>query len=145
MSDTGIGIPADKHDAHLRGLRAGRHLDDAAFGGTGLGLAISSRLVELHGRPRSGSRARSGRGSTFHFTASFTVAYREVKQPRVAQGPSLIGLQVLVVDDNATNRTILEEMLRNWQMRPTAVAGGLEALGALTAAADAGEIASRLC
>ena len=66
-----------------------------------------------------------GEGSTFHFTARLGIgASRGARPPRPASRPNLQGLPVLVVDDNATNRRILEEMLTKWRMKPTAVAGG---------------------
>src|SRR5205823_5745 len=80
-----------------------------------------------------------GRGSTFHFTARLGVR----QDPAAAEPPRaavrLQGLRVLVVDDNATNRRILEEVLSNWRMRPTPVASAREALAALSAAQAAGE------
>ena len=138
VKDTGIGIPADKMSRIFQAFEQADTSTTRRFGGTGLGLTISSRLVECMGG-RIWVESEVGRGSIFHFSAHFTVAYREAKQPRVVHGPSLLGLKVLVVDDNATNRTILEEMLGNWKMQPTVVSSALEAMGALTAASDAGE------
>ena len=60
-----------------------------------------------------------GRGSTFHFTARFGLQTGPAARPAAPQPVDLHGLPVLVVDDNATNRRILEEMLTNWGMRPT--------------------------
>jgi CheY-like chemotaxis protein len=77
-----------------------------------------------------------GRGSTFHFTAVFRRSTKPSSIP--LEAASLDGLPVLVVDDNATNRRILQEMLTNWRMKPTVVASGREALAALDKAARAG-------
>ncbi len=79
-----------------------------------------------------------GRGSTFHFTARFGPARGPVARPAPAEPAAVHGLPVLVVDDNATNRRILEEMLTNWGMKPTVVDGGRAALAALEQARAAG-------
>ncbi len=157
VTDTGIGVPADKQRIIFDPFEQGESGDSRRFGGTGLGLAISSQLVAMMGgqlqmespvnRKSSESHVRSpesekrsslrtqnselrtsyGPGSRFYFTARFGLP----------QGPALTspgepgevhGLPVLVVDDNATNRLILTEMLASWRMKPMAVAGGREAL-----------------
>jgi CheY-like chemotaxis protein len=107
------------------------------YGGTGLGLTISSQLVQLMGG-RLWVESEVGRGTTFHFTANFALA----QAPAMAAVPDAIELRdlpVLVVDDNATNRRILEEMLSGWDMVPTLVESTLEALSALHLAQKSGK------
>jgi signal transduction histidine kinase/CheY-like chemotaxis protein len=133
VRDTGIGI-APEHQAKL--FRAFSQADTSTtrkYGGTGLGLAISARLVALMGG-RIWLESEAGRGSTFHFTARFGSGSGPAARRAATR---VLGLPVLVVDDNATNRLILEEMLTNWGLRPTVVAGGEAALAALEQARDA--------
>jgi two-component system sensor histidine kinase/response regulator len=134
VSDTGIGIPADKHNLVFDAFAQADSSMTRRYGGTGLGLAISAQLVEML-RGRLWLESEVGRGSTFHFTAWFS------RQAPAAPGPEpvlLRNLPVLVVDDNATNRRVLDEMLRSWQMEPTTVESGHAALAAVQRAADEG-------
>jgi PAS domain S-box-containing protein len=137
VRDTGIGIPADKQQLIFEAFA---QVDTSAarkFGGTGLGLTISSQLVAMMGG-RVWVESEAGRGSTFHFTARFGLGRGQAARPAAALA-DLDNLPVLVVDDNATNRRILEELLTNWRMRPAAVDGGRAALAALKRAAALGE------
>ena len=129
VTDTGPGIPADKQALIFHAFSQADTSTARRFGGTGLGLTISSQLVALMGG-RLWVESEAGQGATFSFTASLTVHDRRVEAPAV-RPVSLEGLPVLVVDDNATNLTILHEMLSRWRMRPSAVSDGATALAAL--------------
>ncbi|MCA1652072.1 MAG: response regulator, partial [Acidobacteria bacterium] len=134
VSDTGIGIAADKHDLVFDAFAQADSSTTRRYGGTGLGLAISAQLVVML-RGRLWLESEVGRGSTFHFTARFS------RQAVSAPGPEpvlLRSLPVLVVDDNATNRRVLDEMLRSWHMEPTTVHSGDAALAAVQRAAEEG-------
>ena len=130
MRDTGIGIAPEQQAKLFQAFSQADTSTTRKYGGTGLGLAISSRLVELMGG-RVWLESELGRGSTFHFTARFAPARAPLPRQVTADPDRVRGLPVLVVDDNATNRFILEEMLGNWGMNPTAVDGGAAALVAL--------------
>ncbi len=130
VADTGVGIPPERQEHVFEAFTQADSSTTRKYGGTGLGLAISTQLVELMGG-RIWIESVLGRGSTFHFTAKFDI--QAVRAP-VKDVHALQGLPVLVVDDNATNRRILEEILGNWRMTPTVVDGGRAALTELTRA-----------
>jgi signal transduction histidine kinase/CheY-like chemotaxis protein len=137
VSDTGVGIPAEKLETIFSPFEQADTSTTRQYGGTGLGLAISVQLVEMM-QGRMWVESVPGEGSTFHFTAHFGPGKSTIKKPVQAQLTDLGDLAVLVVDDNTTNRRILEEMLGNWQMKPTAVEGGSDALVVLDQANRAG-------
>jgi len=116
VSDTGIGIPADKQSRIFHAFEQAEDSTTRRFGGTGLGLTISGQLVEMmHGR--IWVESESGRGSTFHFTSQFGISVDQ-HQRVPAELTSLKDLPVLVIDDNQTNRRVLSEMLQYWHMQP---------------------------
>ena len=137
VSDTGIGIPLDKQQKIFQAFEQEDNSTTRRYGGTGLGLSIATRLVALMGGA-IGVESEPGRGSTFYFTARFGLQADQPVRPMVPPLVELQGLRVLVVDDNATNRQILEGWLRGWRTEPTVVAGGLEALDALWRASASG-------
>src|SRR5229473_2171015 len=102
--------------------------------GTGLGLTISSRLVTAMGG-QLGLRSEEGEGSTFFFTLPMTVQAEAGARPWARVLAAINGLPVLVVDDNETNRAVLEEMMRNWGMKPAVAVSAADALAQLDAAA----------
>ena len=105
------------------------------YGGTGLGLTISAQLVELMGG-RIWIESELGKGSRFHFVARFGLAPSRDRAVSAPPLESLRDLRVLVVDDNATNRLILSEILASWQMRAD---GRWTARGAVARCAEAAE------
>jgi signal transduction histidine kinase/CheY-like chemotaxis protein len=136
VTDTGIGIPAAKQEHIFEAFAQADASTTRHHGGTGLGLTISARLAELMGG-RIWVESAVGRGSTFHVTA--WLGRPAGADPGPAPAPEdLAGLPVLVVDDNAANRLLLEELLTHWHMRPTAVADGPAALAEMERAAAAG-------
>jgi two-component system sensor histidine kinase/response regulator len=136
VRDTGVGIPLDRQQQIFEAFTQADGSVTRTYGGTGLGLTISSQLVQLMGG-RLGVESEAGTGSTFHFSASFA----RVTAPAVTAVPDAVDLRnlpVLIVDDNATNRRLLEEMLIGWRMVPTLAAGVPEALAALRVAQQSG-------
>jgi two-component system sensor histidine kinase/response regulator len=136
VRDTGIGIQEGQLAMIFEAFSQADASTTRKHGGTGLGLAITSRLVELMDG-RIWAESEIGAGSAFHFVARFKLATGKRDAPRIK--PAGVGeTPVLIVDDNATNRIILEEMLRNWGMLPAAVGSAREAIGELRRSHKAG-------
>ena len=127
VRDTGVGIPLDKQQTIFEAFTQADNSMTRKYGGTGLGLAISARLVNLMGG-RIWVESDIGRGSTFHFTVRFRMQKPSSRKYEPIGAEMLRDLPVLIVDDNATNRRILQEMVLVWQMKPTVTEGGPEAL-----------------
>ncbi len=138
VSDTGIGIPKDKQEIIFGLFEQADASTTRRFGGTGLGLAICWRLVQMM-QGRIGVESEEGTGSTFHFTARFTLASESDVPRRRAKPATIHHTRALIVDDNATNRRILEETLRSWGIEPEAVEGARQAMGLLHHAYHLGE------
>jgi PAS domain S-box-containing protein len=130
VHDTGIGIPPEKHGSIFEAFTQADTSTTREYGGTGLGLAISSRLAQKMGG-RIWFQSGLGEGSTFHFVLSFAPGQNVERAQEPIDTSLLKGIPVLVVDDNTTNRRILEEMLCVWKMKPILVSSGREALGVL--------------
>jgi PAS domain S-box-containing protein len=139
VSDTGIGIPPEKQALIFEPFSQADTSTTRKYGGTGLGLTISSRLVEMMGG-RIWVESLVGRGTQFHFTIRLAVVdARDIDIGKIASPELLRNVKVLVVDDNRTNLRILEGMVKRWEMKPTSVEGGEEALAHLSTARTAGE------
>jgi PAS domain S-box-containing protein len=138
VSDTGIGIPAEKQKLIFDPFTQADTSTTRKYGGTGLGLTISSRLVNMMDG-KIWVESQMGRGTQFHFTVQFKHAGGKAPIATTAAPEILRDIKVLVADDNATNRRILEEMLKRWDMQAKSVESGDEALAELHAAEGAGE------
>ena len=137
VTDTGIGIPRDKQKLIFEPFAQADTSTTRRYGGTGLGLSISLRLIEMMGG-RIWVESEVGKGSTFHFTAEFEPLKNGAVRPALPDPAALDNVRVLVVDDNATNRQILEKTLLYWHMRPTSVPSAAAALSLLREAREAG-------
>ena len=129
VRDTGIGIPLDRQDKIFAAFSQADSSVTRKYGGTGLGLTISKQLVTLMGG-RLWLESEVGKGSTFCFTIQVgsAVAFTDLESMEESH---LAGVPILIVDDNVTNRRILEDSVTKWKMIPTVVGGAAEALQAL--------------
>jgi len=136
VRDTGIGISLDIQNKIFGAFSQADSSTTRKYGGTGLGLTIARQLVGLMGG-KLWVESEVGKSSTFYFTVQFgqAVAALPAELPDVAQ---LAGVPVLVVDDNATNRRILEDSLIRLEMIPTVVEGAVAAIAALLRAQASG-------
>tara|TARA_R110002096_G_scaffold147671_13_gene307660 strand:+ start:1230 stop:3680 length:2451 start_codon:yes stop_codon:yes gene_type:complete len=139
VRDTGIGIKKENLGTIFDPFTQADSSTTRSFGGTGLGLAICDQLANIMGG-RLWVESEHGRGSTFYFSVRVR---RDHKSQRTLPTPSeletLHALPVLVVDDNETNRKILEEILRNWGMKPILASGAEEALEILDQSTKSGQ------
>ena len=137
VSDTGVGIKPEQHASMFESFTQADSSTTRSYGGTGLGLAISKQLVELMGG-QIGVESEVGRGSTFWFTCAFepTAGHPAAAHERRT---SLRDMRVLVVDDNHTNRVILEQSLAGWSVQVRACDGGREALREMARAVAVGD------
>ena len=139
VSDTGVGIPKDKLEAIFGSFNQADTSTTREFGGTGLGLTISKRLVEMMGG-QIWVESEVGVGSQFHFTVRLGHAKEDLPVPEHVTRPAgLAGVRVLVVDDNRTNRRILDGLLKHWGMQPAVASNAQQALTELADARKAGK------
>jgi signal transduction histidine kinase/CheY-like chemotaxis protein len=139
VNDTGMGIPIDQKNRLFKSFSQVDGSTTRRFGGTGLGLAISKRLVEMMGGS-IGVDSTEGAGSTFWFTAQLgkTIS-AELDGAKHVLPVDVQGKRILAVDDNQTNRKILQTYLSSWQCHAESAAGGAEALELLVQAAERGK------
>jgi len=128
VKDTGIGIPDEKLDRLFKPFSQIDNTTTRKYGGTGLGLAISTRLVELMGGKLE-AVSKSNEGTTFRFHLNLERSNVEVQRYRNLE--QLRGKHIMVVDDNQTNRKILDQMFRNYGMEVICYSNPLEALAIL--------------
>ena len=133
VSDTGIGIAAEKDRIHLRILQSVQILRRRVSSAVpALDSPISRRLVADDGEGASWAESTPGKGSCFHFTARFNMAEASSTAKRISVATSvLVGVKVLIVYDNRTNRRILEGLVTHWGMIPTVAADGRTGTGDL--------------
>jgi len=134
VRDTGIGMTEQQQAKLFQAFSQADTSTTRKYGGTGLGLTISKRLVNMMGG-EIWIESASGHGTTFHFTADFGLGKETVKK-RFEPSPDLRGMKVLVVDDNATSREILQDILESFSFEVDLAASGKEALEEIESADD---------
>jgi PAS domain S-box-containing protein len=133
VRDTGIGLAQDQKAKLFQAFSQADTSTTRQYGGTGLGLTISRRFVNMMGG-KIWVESEHGQGSTFSFTATFSQG-REEDEKRLPPSPELRGMKVLVVDDNATSRQILQDILESFSFEVTLTASGQQGLAELENAA----------
>lgn len=133
VTDTGIGIPEDKRQLIFGAFSQADGSMTRKYGGTGLGLTISSQLVLMMGG-EIWVESRVGAGSAFHFTAVFGLPDSRFVPGKTNLLSELVDVPVLIVDDNPTNRRILQATLINWRMKPSLAGSASQALEAMRTA-----------
>ena len=142
--DTGVGISHEKQATIFRAFTQGDGSTTRQYGGTGLGLSICQQLVELMDG-RIWVESEPQRGSAFHFVVTLPVSERAVVPQFLPRPDELVEMSALVVDDNATNRRILVDLLSSWGMQAVATADGAEAARVAGAAARPASRSRRPC
>ena len=137
VSDTGIGIPLEMQQSIFSPFTQADTSTTRKYGGTGLGLTISARLVSMMGG-RIWLESEVGRGTRFCFTVRMQPYAGTTESAMIAAPESLRDVRILVVDDNQTNRRILQGTLRLWEAPTTCVESGAQALLELGSALQAG-------
>ena len=132
VHDTGIGMTAEQAAKLFQPFAQADSSTTRKYGGTGLGLTISKRLAEMMGG-KIWVESNPGQGSTFSFTANLGLGKERAKK-RFKPAFELRGMQVLVVDDNATSRSILQEMLESFSFEVSSASSGEEGITELEAA-----------
>jgi len=126
VRDTGIGMTAEQQGKLFQAFSQADTSTTRKYGGTGLGLTISKRLVNMMGG-EIWIESEAGQGTTFHFTSDFGLGKETVKR-LFEPSPDFRGLKVLVVDDNATSREILQDILESFTFEVYQSASGEEGL-----------------
>ncbi len=138
VEDTGIGIPPEKQSLIFSPFTQADNSTTRKYGGTGLGLSISVRLVEMMGG-KIWLESEVGKGTRFHFTARLKIPEKRPIGDTIVPLASLHGQRILVIDDNRTNRRILEGLLLRWGVRAICVEGATDALIELASAEREGQ------
>jgi len=136
VRDTGIGITAKGRQRLFKAFSQADGSTTRKFGGTGLGLAISRQLAQMMGG-EIGVDSEPAQGSTFWFTVRLTAVAQGVKTE--GEHAALVGVRALIVEDNPTNREILQHQLSNWGLNINTAADGIEALETLRSAVASGQ------
>ncbi|MCK5507636.1 MAG: response regulator, partial [Desulfobacterales bacterium] len=134
VTDTGIGIPQERMHLLFQSFSQVDSSTTRKFGGTGLGLTISKQLAKLMGGQME-VESEEGKGSTFWFTAVFE-KQPEGREKKIIVPVNIKNERILIVDDNATNRYVLQEQLNLWGCRYGEASSGMQALEELRLAVD---------